>query len=155
MDVLREITADELDFIKSKLREDFPKFIKDLYFIQSAERCREASKNLRDTSDRVLAAFYVPRNGKKENCTIFGITPARDRTVWFFTLEESLDEAKECLNTSQLIRWSDGILFVTIHAKFTPLVEDCVKNNGYHLKVIHKAAYYWMTKEEAAGMSVE
>lgn len=155
MDVLREITAAELDFIKSKLTEDYPKFIKDLNYISSAERCREASKNFSDTSDRILAKFYVPRNGKKENCTVFGVTGPRDHTIWFFTLEESMEEAKHCLNNSQLIRWSDGLLFITLHAKFTTLVEDCVKQNGYHLKEINKAGYHWMDKEAALNISVE
>lgn len=153
MDILREITVEELDSIKSKLKEDYPKFIKDINYLDSAEKCKKASKNF--FSDRVQPTFYVPRNGKKENCTIFGVTGPRDHTVWFFTLEESMEEAKECLNSSQLIRWSDGVLFITLHAKFTPLVKDCVKNNGYYLKEISKAGYHWMSKEEASKITVE
>lgn len=155
MDVLREITVDELNFIKSKLTEDYPRFIKDLNYISSAERCRKASKNFSDTSDRILASFFIPRNGKKENCTIFGITGPRDHTVWFFTLEESMQEAREVLNNSQLIRWSDGLIFITVYAKFTPLVEDCIKRNGYHLKEISIAGCHWLDKETASSLTVE
>lgn len=148
MEILREISDAEIAYIVSELEQRMPYAIKDLYYILAAKRSKEMARNFINISDKILPTFYVPRNGLKENCTIFGITTS-DHTVWFFTLEASLQELRDCLEKTMLIRWNDGVLFVTIHSEHIQPIMECVEKNGYKLKSDEPASYYWLQKDEA------
>lgn len=157
MDILREISVVELDYIIERLRDKLPYAIKDLYYILGAKRSKELSKSYKDSeiSVKLLPTFYTHRNGNTENCTIFGITGEQDHTVWFFTFQDSLDELRECLEQTKFIRWTEGILFVTIHEEHTGPIFDCIEKFDYKLGVDDKVCYYWLSQEDALKFDIE
>lgn len=155
MEVLREISDEELSYVIGRLREKLPYAIKDLHYILSAKKSREASKEMPDLSAKLLPTFFCPRDGLKENCTIFGITGETDHTVWYFTFEESLDELRECLERTKLIRWGENALFVTIHSEQTGPLLDCIERKNCFLRAVDNVAYFWQPKEEALKLHFE
>jgi hypothetical protein len=155
MDVLREITDCELDYIVSRLKDNLPYAIKDLHFILSMRKSKKLSRNFKDISDKVLPTFYVPRDGAKENCTIFAITGDRDHTVWFFTFQESLEELRNCLKNTKLIQWTKKVLFVTIHREHVEAIFECVQENNYKLQANEEVSYYSLPKKEARRFNIE
>jgi hypothetical protein len=149
MEILREITEEELNYVIRRLEENLPYAIKDLYYILAAKRSKSLEKKFTNISDKILPVFYVPRNGRKENCTIFGINTGRDHTVWFFTFEESIQELTDCLEKTKLIRWSEKVLFVTIHREHTNPIFDQIKIKNSNLCSNDEVSYYTLAKEEA------
>jgi hypothetical protein len=155
MDVLREMTESELDYVVSRLKDSLPYAIKDLHFILSMRKSKKLSRNFADISDKVLPTFYVPRDGIKENCTIFAITGDLDHTVWFFTFQESLEELRNCLKNTKLIKWTKKVLFVTIHREHVEAIFECVHENNYKLQENSEVSYYFLAKESAKEMKTE
>lgn len=155
MDILRELTEDEINFILEKLQEKLPHTIKDIYYLKTALKFREASKSHKNLSDKVLPRFYTNRNGIKENCTIVGITGERDHSVWYFTFDETLAEIRECLNTN-FIKWGLlEILFVTIHVEHIAPILDYARDNELNVKVNEFAAYYTLSREDALSLEIK
>lgn len=158
MDILREITETELDYIVDRLQEKLPYAIRDLYFILAARRNKELAKTIPNISVKLLPVFYTHRNGLKENCTILGIsgvTGDADHTVFAFTLDESLDELRECLAQTKLIHWTKRVLFVTMHYEHTKPVLDQVETLGVKLYSNEDAAYFWLSKDEALQFDIK
>lgn len=155
MDVLREISDDELNYIIYRLEDNLPYAIKDLYYILSAKKSKKDSKKFSDISEKVLPKFYVPQNGIKENCTIFAITGLRDHTVWFFTFQESLDELRLCLKNTKLIEWKKKVLFVTIHREHVAAIFECVEANNYKLQENAEVSYYQLPKDRVKDLKIE
>lgn len=156
MDILRELSDDELDFIKCKLKKHLPYAIKDLYFIESAEKCKHAMKSCDEKlSDKVVPKFYTHRNGKKENCTIFGITGECDHTVWYFSFDETLREITECLEETKLIKWGTRFLFVTLHTEqIQPVLEYAAKNR-HAIESNEENSYFYLPSEIALNFKIE
>ena len=154
MEVLREITEDELNYIISRLENDLPYAIKDLYFILSSKRSKEAAVNFTGISEKVLPTFYVPRNGIKDNCTIFAITSEPDHTVWFFTYQESLQEVKICLENTNLIMWTKTVLFVTIHREQVEAIFEHLRKNKYTMNHDEACSYFYLPKEDAKKIEI-
>lgn len=141
MDILRELSDDELTYIIERLEENLPYTIKDVYYIKSALKCREESRHRKiHLSDKILPKFYTHINGKRENCTIFGITGENNHTVWYFTFDDTLNEIRECLE-SKLIKWGTKFLFETIHVEQISSVLDFSKENGFKIIENEYAAY--------------
>lgn len=155
MDILREINDEELDFIVDRLKANLPYTIRDLYFISAARRQKELAKSFQNISVKLLPTFYTHRKGLKENCTIFGITGEADHTVFVFTFDESLNELRECLEATKLIRWTERVLFATIHKEHTLPVLDQVKRLNVNQAFDEDAAYYWLSKEEAMQFDIK
>jgi hypothetical protein len=156
MDILRELNDDELSFILQRLEECLPYTIKDIYYINTALKTREASKNHKNVSDKVLPRFYTHRRGKKENCTVVGITGENDHTVWYFTFDDSLVEIRECLYTTQLIKWGSlKILFVTIHVEQIQPILDFAREHGLTVAENEYASYYSLSREDAMSLNFE
>lgn len=152
MDILTEMNDEDLTFVIETLNQNIPYNIKDLYYILSAKKCKEALNASSNISNRVVPKFYSPRDGLKKNCTVFGITGPTDHTVWFFTLEESLREVKECLENSKLIRWNEGVLFVTLHKNFTTPILEIIQIHKYNMREHEPASYFWLPKEKAQAL---
>jgi hypothetical protein len=155
MEILRKISLDELNYIVSRLKDSLPYAIKDLHFILSMRKSKKLSRNFADISDKVLPTFYVPRDGVKENCTIFAITGDRDHTVWFFTFQESLEELRNCLKNTKLIKWTKKVLFVTIHREHVEAIFECVQENNYKLQDNTEVSYYSLPKKDAKRFNTE
>lgn len=154
MDILREISDEELHYIIQKLEERLPYTLKDLYYIKSVLKCREESCNHKNLSDKVLPKLYTHRNGKRENCTIFGITGERDHSVWYFSFDDSLREIRECLDT-QFIMWGTKFIFETIHVEQIDPILDYAKKHELKVDVNEYAAYYSLSIREALSFDVE
>lgn len=154
MDILREISDEELHYITQKLEERLPYTLKDLYYIKSVLKCREESCNHKNLSDKVLPKLYTHRNGKRENCTIFGITRERDHSVWYFSFDDSLREIRECLDT-QFIMWGTKFIFETIHVEQIDPILDYAKKHELNVDVNEYAAYYSLSIREALSFDVE
>ena len=154
MDVLRELSDDELEYIKIRLKENFPKSIKNLYYIYSAVICKaELRKNFK-LSDKVLPKFYTYRDGLKENCTIFGITGEENHTVWNFTFDDSLDEIRKCLEETNLIKWRRKLCFVTVHAEQIHPILDYAARKG--LKIDNEEnSYFYLPIEAASNFKIQ
>lgn len=155
MDILREASDEELDYIIERLRLKLPYTIKNLYYILGAKKSKEASTEFLNLSVKLLPKFYLHRNGLKENCTIFGITGEADHTVWFFTFEESHNELRDCLENTKLIRWGETVLFVTIHKEQQRDLMDCIERKKCFTLQIDNCAYFWLQKEEALKLEIE
>lgn len=157
MDILREVTAEELNLFISRFKENLPRSLKNLYYIYSAQLVKDVSiKTNKKLSDKVLPTFYVPRNGLKENCTIFGITGTSDHTVWYYTLDESLSEIRECLSKTKLIRWNIGVLFVTLYASQIQPVIEFAKFNRLKLSGEDvRFSYVYLPIEDALSSEIE
>lgn len=155
MDVLREISETELNFITSKLSLKLPYTIKDLHYIQSAERCRKLSETIENLYCRLLPKFFVPRTRVEENCTIFGITDHADQNVWLFTFQESLDELRECLQKTKLINWNKRVLFVTIHREHVNSIFELVSDENKFLVVDYPASYFHFPIEDALKLNIK
>ena len=154
MDILREVSDEELFYIIQKLEEKLPYTLKDLYYIKSALKCREESCNHKNLSDKVLPKFYTHRHGKREHCTIFGITRDRDHSVWYFSFDDGLREIRECLDT-KFIMWGTKFIFETIHVEQIDSVLDYAKKHELSVDVNEYAAYYSLSKQEALSFNVE
>lgn len=154
MDILRELSDEELNFIIKKLEEKLPYTLKDLYYIKSALKCRDELLNRKNLSDKVLPKLYTHRHGKREHCTIFGITGESDHTVWYFTFDDSLREIRECLDT-KFIMWGKKILFETIHVEQIDPILDYAKKHKLKVDVNEYAAFYMLSKREALSFNVE
>lgn len=156
MDILRELTTEELDYIIGRLNKNLPYALKNLNYIFSAQIFKNVSiKMNKKFTDKVVPTFYVPRNGLKENCTIFGITGTGDHTVWYFTFEESLREIRECINTTKLINWNSELLFVTLHVEQIKPVLDFVNTNGIEITSNDYCSYYYLPMEDALNFDLE
>jgi Domain of unknown function (DUF5645) len=155
MDILRKISDSELTYIVSRLENNLPYPIKELHFILAAKRTKELSRNFSNISEKLLPKLYVPQNGSKENCTIFGITDESDHTVWCFTFQESLKELRECLETTKLIKWNRRILFVTIHKEHTRPIFNYVSSKSECSVVDYPASYYWLPIDDALKLKIE
>lgn len=154
MEVLREINEEEMNFIETKLQKHLPYTIKDLHFIFSAKQTKKLAENYSNISAKILPKFYVPENGIKENCTVFAVTEQYDHTVWFFTLQESLDEVKECLKMTKLINWNK-VLFVAVHREHVKSIIECVERNDYKMLGSFPSFYYSLTLKEAKQFVIE
>lgn len=155
MDILREITDDELNYVIERLKENLPRCIKNLNYILGARRSRALARNFVGISVKLLPDFFVHRTGRKENCTIFGITGKGDRTVWFFTFQENLEELKECLENTKLIPWNEKILFVTLHKEHTWPLLDVIERRGHNMSFNEESGYYQLPREEALKFETE
>lgn len=155
MDILREITEEELSFFTAKIEEHMLYTIKDVYFIMGAKIFHKKKRHFADISERLLPTFYTHREGLKENCTIFGITSEQDHLVWFYSLEQSCKELKECLEQSKLIKWEPRLLFLTLHKEYSEIVLNCISKNNYKLQSNEPASYYWLPKQEAAQFQIK
>jgi hypothetical protein len=155
MDILRELSEEELIYIKNRLKERFPKSIKNLYYIYSGEIFRAEFKNYSKLSDKVLPKFYTYRSGDKENCTIFGITGEEDHTVWYFSFEDSLNEIEKCLEKTNLIKWrKNKLYFITLHAEqIQPILDYAARNDK---KVENEEnSYYYLPIECALNFHIQ
>jgi len=155
MEILREINEQELDYFVKRLEERLPYAIKDLYHVLGAKRSKLLAKRLSVKSEKLNPTFYTHRNGIKENCTFFAITGERDHNVWLFTFQESLDELRECLEKTKLIRWHDRVLFVTVHRRHAKLILECINVDNQREVLDEEASYYWLEKEEALRFHIE
>lgn len=160
MDVkLREATDDELDFIFEMFREkpEKLKYIKDVHYIKSMRRIQKMKNHsLHPLSDKVLPTFYVPRSGNlRKNCTLFAITGDDDHVVWFTSLEDEMKELRDCLSQTKLIKWSEVVLFLTIHREHAQLIYEFCQLNNVTLSSDEEAAYYWLAKDKAMLFDVE
>lgn len=154
MDILRELSEEELEVIKIRLRENLPKSIKNLYYIYSGEKFNAESKNYSKLSDKALPKFYTYRNGLKENCTIFGITGEENHTVWYFTFEDSLNEIRKCLEETKLIRWERRLYFVTLHAEQIKPILDYAERNNKEIEN-EENSYYYLPIEKAINLNIQ
>jgi hypothetical protein len=148
MDVLRELSDEELSYIIGKLEEKLPYTIKDVYYIKSALISREASRCRKNLSDKVLPQFYTHREGNRDHCTIFGITGENNHTVWYFSFDKSLKEIRECLD-SKLIKWGTKFLFETVHVEQISSVLDYATEKGFKIIENEYAAYYTLSLQDA------
>lgn len=155
MDILCELSDEELEYMMSKFEENLPFGLKNLYFIQSAQKCkRELIKNNGLVlSEKVLPTFYTHRYGLKENCTIFGITGEENHTVWYFTFDKSLNEIRECLEKTKLIKWGTDFLFVTLHVEQIQPVFDYVSSNGVKIVENEENSYYFLPIKDAINFA--
>lgn len=154
MDVLRELSDDELTYIVERLEENLPHTIKDVYFIKSALKFREEARHRKNLSDKVLPQFYTHRAGKREHCTIFGITGEQNHTVWYFSFDDSLKEIRECLD-SKLINWGTKFLFETIHVEQISSALDYANEKGFKIIENEYAAYYTLSREDALSFETK
>lgn len=155
MEILREINEQELDYFAKRLEQRLPYAIKDLYHVLGAKRSKLLAKRLSVKSEKLKPTFYTHRNGIKENCTIFAITGESDHNVWLFTFQESLDELRECLKKTSLIRWHDRVLFVTVHRCYAKLILECINVDNQSEVSDEEASYYWLEKKEALRFQFE
>jgi hypothetical protein len=155
MDVLREASDSELDFITAKLSQKLPYTIKDLHYILATRRIKSLSTNIDNVSVKASPTFFIPREGVKENCTVCGITDEKDHCVWFFTFQESLAELRECLQKTKRIKWNTSILFVTIHREHVGPIFELVSDVGVFSVVNYPASYFFYPLEDALRLKVE
>lgn len=155
MDVLRQATDGELDFIVEKLKANLPHSIKDVHYIFGMRRIQRIKGNYVDLSTKVLPIFYVPRSGDLENCTLFAITGEDDHVVWFISMRDDLKELRECLFQTKLIKWNDVVLFMTLHREHVQTVFEFCQLNKVPLQSDDEASYYWLPKEKALLIEVE
>lgn len=153
MDILRELEGEELDFIIEKLNSHLPYTIKDLLYIQSAQKFKSIDNG--EFSDKVLPKFFTHRHGEREHCTIFGITGERDHTVWYFTFDDTLGEIRECLENTNRIKWGSEFLFVTIHTKQTVPILEYVERNHFEIKENKENSYIYLPIDQALDLNVE
>ena len=153
MEVLREIKDNELNYIISRLEKDLPYAIKDLQFILSSKRSKKLSNVFTDITGKILPTFYVPRDGIKDNCTIFAITSDHE-TIWYFTYQESLNEVRNCLENTNLIKWTKTVMFVTIHQKHSEIIFEYVRKKNYKIQHIETCFYYYLPKKLAKQIKV-
>lgn len=73
-------------------------------------------------SDRCKMTFYRHRTGKAANKTIVGITGIDEYTMFIMSLEESLNDLRECLEESTLIKWNRLPLCVAVHHRFHKMI---------------------------------
>lgn len=155
MDILRELSENELTYIKMRLKENFPKSIKNLYYIYSGEKFKAESKNYLKLSDKVLPKFYTCGSGLKENCTIFGITGEENHTVWYFSFEDSLNEINKCLEETNLIKWkTNKLYFITLDADQIQPILDYAARNGKKVEN-EENSYYYLPIERAVDFDIQ
>jgi Domain of unknown function (DUF5645) len=155
MDVLREITEEEFNFFIQELEKELPKTLKNLYYIDSAKKCKEyQEKNCTSLSPKIMPTFYVHRDGLKETCTVFGITSEPDHTVWFYSKDDSLREIRECLK-SKYIKWNKTCLFVTICVEQIQPILDHAADHAIDISFNEYASFYTLSPSDASKFEVE
>lgn len=156
MEILREASEDDLDFIVEKLKLDLPYTLKDLHYISSMRRIRKMKNKFPNLSVKILPKFYVPTTSVHcENCTLFAITGHENHVVWFITLEKDLKELRECLFKTKLIKWNELVLFHTIHREQILPIFEYIELNNIKLHENEEASMYNLSKENAMMIDVE
>lgn len=102
-----------------------------------------------EISDRCKMKFYQPKQGRKENKTLIGITGKNESTIFIASLE--LRELRECLIETKLIKWETLPLFAAVHRRFHKMMYEIVEIKNVRVKIDNFCSTIWMDKEKAAN----
>lgn len=102
-------------------------------------------------SDRCKMKLYRSKQGREENKTLIGITGENEFTIFIITLEESLNELRECLLETKLIKWESFPMFVAVNRKFHKMIYEIVEIKNLRVKIDNFCSSIWMNKTKAAS----
>lgn len=159
-DILSELTNEEIDefreFYKNLDRLDFVHV--HLYLKNQLQWNEQFTKmndgEVAEISDRCKMKFYRPRHSKLEYRTLIGITGDKDCTIFVHTLEESLIELRECLETTDLIKWGELPMFVAVHQSLHKMMYEVFEFKNFHVTMDNRCSTLWMCKENALSQEV-
>jgi len=155
MDVLRELTSQELDCVVIKLHNHLPHGIRDLYFILACQKNYELSKTIPNVDLKILPKFYTYAEASSE--IIFAISNVNEKYNCFsaFTYDKDLSFFSRCVKETKLIAWHKQILAVLLQVKQIQPVLDVITDQNLKLVSNEYAKCYWLQKEEALQFRYE
>ncbi len=109
----------------------------------------EEEKN--EISDRCKMKYYRHRNGKSEWKTIIGLTGDQEYTLFVMTLEESLQELRECLEQTKIIKWQQLPLCVAIHERFMKLMYELFERENIRCRFNNRCTTFRLDREKASN----
>lgn len=102
-------------------------------------------------SDRCKMKFYRCRDGEREHRTLIGITGENEYTIFVMSLDESLNELRECLLQSRLIKWNKLPMFVALHRRFHKMMYEILEVKGVRVRIDNYCSTIWMEKSKASN----
>lgn len=102
-----------------------------------------------DISDRCKMRFYRHRNGVSGWKTIIGITGDKEYTLFVMSLEESLNELRDCLEKSKIIKWHQLPICVAVHQRFHKMMYEIFEMKNVRVRLDNRCSTFWMDKEKA------
>lgn len=96
--------------------------------------------------------FYRHRNGNIEWKTIIGLTGDKEYTIFVMTLEESLNELRECLEQTNIIKWHQLPLCVAIHERFHEVMFAVFAKNNLNVRFNNRCSTFWMDQSKASSV---
>lgn len=105
---------------------------------------------IHEISDRCKMKFYRHRNGQCEWKTIIGLTGDKNYTVFVMSMEESLNELRECLEQSKIIKWHQLPLCVASHERFNKLMYEIFEMKKLRVRFDNRCSTIWMDRVKAS-----
>lgn len=99
-------------------------------------------------SDRCKMKIYRNRNGKPENRTLIGITGDQEYTIFIMSLDKSLNELRQCLEQSRIIKWNQLPMFVAVHRRFHKMMYEILEVKGVRVRLDNYCSTIWMEKSK-------
>lgn len=156
-DILIELSNDEI--------EDFHLFYKNLNKVEfvyvhlylknqlrwNTLMMQYTVEEINEISDRCKMRFYRHRNGKSEWKTIIGLTGDKEYTMFMMSIEGSLNELRECLEQSKIIKWHQLPLCVAIHERFRKMMYEMFEVRKLRVRLDNRCSTIWMDREKASN----
>lgn len=109
---------------------------------------------LDEISDRCKMKLYKYKYGKSEHRTLVGITGERNHTLFFSSLDESLDELRSCLIRTRLINWTLLPMFVAVLRRFHKMSYEILEVKNIGVRIDNYCSTLWLPKEKARELVV-
>lgn len=156
-DILVELTNGEIEEF-----HEFYKNFKDLEFLhvhlylknhlQWNHLMAEMNENeVAQISDRCKMKFYRCRNGKVTNRTLIGITGDEEYTIFIMSLDESLNELRQALEQTRIIKWNKLPMFVALHRRFHKMMYEILEVKDVRVRIDNYCSTIWMDKRKASS----
>ncbi|CRK89754.1 CLUMA_CG003536, isoform A [Clunio marinus] len=105
-------------------------------------------------SDRCKMKFYRYKHGDEKNKTLLGITGDEDYSIFFASLDESLEELRESLTRTNLIKWKKLPLVVAILRRYHKMFYEVIEAKNVRVKIDNFCSTLCMDKDKAMNYEI-
>lgn len=155
-DILVELSNDEI--------EEYRLFYKNLNKVEyvyvhlylknqlrwNTQMMQYTEEELNEISDRCKMRFYRHRNGNSKWRTIIGLTGDKEYTMFIMSLEESLHELRECVEQSNIIKWHQLPLCVSVHDRFRNMMYEIFEMKKIRVRFDNRCSTFRMDRDKAS-----
>lgn len=106
-------------------------------------------------SKKLKTKFYTHRNGEWKNGTFISISEEDDYSIFISSTQKNLEELKEIIWKSKIIKWKIGPYFYSVPSNNIPFLPAYSMENNFRIEFLTPNEIFYLPKKEAAKFEYE